>query len=224
MPHYIHTLLAVPVLLSVLVVAPFPVGHPYHFLNPFIEPWWHQLDEETQKAVYSVWEEKEPLLLAKARVVDQLARKFAVSGQALVALNNLFSVQIQGLVDTAFGSKEMPPDEVNAGNENEEGKQNVRFKDLAQKSWEDFQSLVQYATYLKLSAKRAKYEALEELVKLKRNGKRLLSKKLDVVGLLLRKLVEPVPEPENQNQYQSQSQNQNRPSNVATISILSYKQ
>jgi len=106
-----------------------------------------------------------------------------------VAFKELLIAQIKGLKDAAKGNKEMPPDEAhenNGGYENEEGKTEVRFKDLAQLSWENFQPLKQYATYLKLAAYRAKYEAWEELVKLKKNGKELVKKKLKVIKKLLK--------------------------------------
>ena len=47
-----------------LVLAPFPETHPYSFLNPVIDPWWHQLDEETQINIYALWESTEPSLFA----------------------------------------------------------------------------------------------------------------------------------------------------------------
>ena len=47
-----------------LILAPFPETHPYSFLNPVIDPWWHQLDEETQMNIYALWESTEPSLFA----------------------------------------------------------------------------------------------------------------------------------------------------------------
>ena len=47
-----------------LVLAPFPESHPYSFLNPVIDPWWHQLDEDTQIKIYALWETTEPSLIA----------------------------------------------------------------------------------------------------------------------------------------------------------------
>ena len=47
-----------------LVLAPFPESHPYSFLNPVIDPWWHQLDEQTQIKIYALWETTEPSLIA----------------------------------------------------------------------------------------------------------------------------------------------------------------
>ena len=47
-----------------LVVCPFSLSHPYSFLNPVIDPWWHQLDEQTQIKIYALWETTEPSLLA----------------------------------------------------------------------------------------------------------------------------------------------------------------
>ena len=49
---------------AALVVAPFPESHPYSFLNPVIDPWWHQLDQETQIKIYALWETTEPSLIA----------------------------------------------------------------------------------------------------------------------------------------------------------------
>ena len=39
-------------LASVFVVpclAPFPTDHYYHFLNPWIEPWWNKLSKQEQE-------------------------------------------------------------------------------------------------------------------------------------------------------------------------------
>ena len=47
-----------------LVLAPFPESHPYSFLNPVIDPWWHKLDEQTQIKIYALWETTEPSLIA----------------------------------------------------------------------------------------------------------------------------------------------------------------
>ena len=49
---------------ATLVLAPFPESHPYSFLNPVIDPWWHQLDQETQVKIYALWETTEPSLIA----------------------------------------------------------------------------------------------------------------------------------------------------------------
>jgi len=53
-----------------LAFAPFPPEHQYNFLNPVIDPWWHKLDKSTQTAVYSVWEAKEPYLIAFAEGIN----------------------------------------------------------------------------------------------------------------------------------------------------------
>ena len=37
--------------------APFPPGHPYNSLNPWIDTWWHDLNDEQQKVLYGAWEE-----------------------------------------------------------------------------------------------------------------------------------------------------------------------
>ena len=49
---------------AVLVMAPFPESHPYSFLNPVIDPWWHKLDQDTQLHLYALWETTEPSLFA----------------------------------------------------------------------------------------------------------------------------------------------------------------
>ena len=50
------------------VVAPFLPEHPYHDWNPVIEPWWEQLDEADQKAIYAEWEKFEPTAIAWAEM------------------------------------------------------------------------------------------------------------------------------------------------------------
>ena len=51
------------------VFAPFPPSHPYSFLNPVLDPWWHDLEPATQKQIYSMWEKVEPLKLSLANQV-----------------------------------------------------------------------------------------------------------------------------------------------------------
>ena len=60
-------------LLSV-AFAPFPKEHPYHALNPWIEPWWEQLTKDEQKALYSHWEKMEPVAFALADLVETQKR------------------------------------------------------------------------------------------------------------------------------------------------------
>ena len=52
---------------AALVTAPFPESHPYSFLNPVIDPWWSQLDKDTQKDIYNLWEKHEPSLFALSK-------------------------------------------------------------------------------------------------------------------------------------------------------------
>ena len=59
------------------VVAPFPPEHPYHFLNPLIDPWWHELDKEDQSTIYGFWEKLEPTAFALADAV--VAKRRALS-------------------------------------------------------------------------------------------------------------------------------------------------
>ena len=61
-------------ILSQTAFAPFPSSHPYSFLNPVIDPWWSQLDKETQKKIYSQWENSEPSLLHLGNLADNLSR------------------------------------------------------------------------------------------------------------------------------------------------------
>ncbi len=86
---YLSTLLVV--MLARSVVAPFPEDHPYHFLNPFIEPWWNKLSESEREAIYSYWETAEPALLALAevaearqRAIDAMTRAAAAHGKQVV--------------------------------------------------------------------------------------------------------------------------------------------
>ena len=77
--------LAVLAVLLGVVVAPFPESYPYNFLNPAIDPWWQGLDPAEQKQVYSVWEAKEPFLLALADAVTlkKILKKAGIEPQPL---------------------------------------------------------------------------------------------------------------------------------------------
>ncbi len=50
--------------------APFPDDHPYHFLNPWLDPWWETLDAADRKTIYGYWKVIEPTAIAIADVVD----------------------------------------------------------------------------------------------------------------------------------------------------------
>ena len=77
--------LAVLATLLGLAVAPFPESYPYNFLNPAIDPWWHGLAPAEQQQVYSVWEAKEPYLLAFADAVNlkRILKKLGIEPQPL---------------------------------------------------------------------------------------------------------------------------------------------
>ena len=70
----VMTFLAVSSLAG-LVVCPFPASHPYSFLNPVIDPWWAKLDKDTQKQVYSLWENHEPSLFALGKTMSNFVAK-----------------------------------------------------------------------------------------------------------------------------------------------------
>merc|ERR1712037_480424 len=55
-----------------VAVAPFPPEHAYHWLNPWIEPWWVHLSKGEQEKIYGHWEKVEPLLIS---VADRVAAK-----------------------------------------------------------------------------------------------------------------------------------------------------
>ena len=62
----------------VLVMAPFPESHPYSFLNPVIDPWWHKLDQDTQLHLYALWETTEPSLFAFGNPIVNSLKIFSV--------------------------------------------------------------------------------------------------------------------------------------------------
>jgi len=49
--------------------APFPPEHAYHWLNPWIEPWWVHLSKSEQEKIYGHWEKVEPFLISLAERV-----------------------------------------------------------------------------------------------------------------------------------------------------------
>ena len=108
MPHLIYTLSATTVLLSVLVVAPFPPSNPYNSLNPIIEPWWLQLDSETQAKVYSVWAQHEPYLLAKAKSANLWKRKAIVTKDTFKVLKDLIKAKLKSLISTKADEETVP--------------------------------------------------------------------------------------------------------------------
>ena len=170
--------------LAGLVVCPFPLSHPYSFLNPVIDPWWVKLDKETQKQVYSLWESNEPSLFALgkisilnylfvhflfiAKTMNLLKRYWVHSGSVISAFMNY-------LVSKGVDVKDFVLDD----NQPEaEG----RFKSDSQKRWEDFAAMVQYSKHLSLRLKKSKIDLVDQLIKEKiKSIKSAAKAKLDQV-------------------------------------------
>jgi len=170
MLHVVFRVLVMTIFHSVLVVAPFPPEHPYNVLNPLIDPWWEQLDKKTQKEVYSVWTQFEPLLLALARKDEMLARKVKVGIEKIKAWEALGAAKKKHLKDILKGG-EIGPDTVEYDKEDKEKtkKTKVNLRTYVDKRWEELQRLAQYKTHLYTSKLRAKYDAVEEFVRLLKN-------------------------------------------------------
>jgi len=161
-----------------MVVAPFPPSHPGNVLNPIIEPWWIRLDKETQGEVYNAFTQSvEPLLLAKAKAQDMLKRKSTVAVQLLHALKDLTKAKLKTLVNIKAGDEVVPEHEEEYGAKDgmKGGKSTVKFKGYVHQKWEEVQALMQLKTHLFLSGKRAKFDALEEFVRLIKNKDELKS-------------------------------------------------
>ena len=190
MPHLIFTLSATTILLSVLVVAPFPPTHPYNFLNTIIEPSWLQLDSETQAKVYSVWAHHEPFLLAKAKSANLLERKTTVTEDTLKALKELIKAKVKSLISIKADEETIPV------HENEEyskdgiimEKSEVKYKSYVQQKWEELQGLVQYKSHLFVTGQRAEYEAFEEFVRLLKAKKETLKPHLHILKEAIKSL------------------------------------
>ena len=154
---------------AALVVAPFPESHPYSFLNPVIDPWWHQLDQDTQLQLYTLWETTEPSLLAfgdadsrgrvlngyfvSAKTMSLLQRHLTVSGEVIKAFTEYLAAKTIDFKDFIV--------------EKNQPKGDGRFKSNSQRKWEDFAALVQYANFLKLNTKKSAVDVLDQLVKAK---------------------------------------------------------
>ena len=153
-----------------LVLAPFPESHPYSFLNPVIDPWWHQLDEDTQMNIYALWETTEPSLFAfgirivfltswelleffSAKTMSLLQRHLSVSGEVVKAFTEYLAAKTIDIKDFIVDENQAEGD--------------GRFKSNSQKKWEDFAALVQYAQYLKFNTKKSAFDVLDEMVKAK---------------------------------------------------------
>jgi len=160
--------LYIVVLLSVLgvAVAPFPEEHPYNWANPYIEPWWQQLDKETQKRIYANWLVAEPFAASVARWKER-------AGRLTEALNELASTGVVAVLKRGEelgtvlvkGKQDAPPTE----GYKKEGK--TRYVGQAQVAWQNFQAAAQHALHLKLSTDRAGHEKILQVLRLIRRKK-----------------------------------------------------
>jgi len=197
MLHVVFRLLVMTIFHSVLVVAPFPPEHPYNVLNPLIDPWWEQLDKKTQKEVYSVWTQFEPLLLALAKKDEMLARKVKVGIEKIKAWEALGAAKKKHLKDILKG-EELSPDNAEYDNKEEKDKEKtktkVNLRTYVDERWEELQRLAQYKTHLYTSKLRAKYDALEEFVRLLKNKNYKHNLKIIKDVIKYAKYYEPEPE------------------------------
>merc|ERR1712126_115790 len=139
--------LALPFLVSLLiilmsrsVVAPFPPSHPYSFLNPVIDPWWQKLDKETQKQVYSLWQNHEPSLFALAKTMNLVKRYWIHSG-------SVFKAFLDYLIAKGVDVKDFILDD------NQTNDVEGRFQSNSDLKWDNFQAMVMYAKHLALRLK-----------------------------------------------------------------------
>lgn len=173
MIHVVFRLSLLTIFLAVLVVAPFNPEHPYNVLNPLIDPWWEQLDKKTQKEVYDVWTQYEPFLLALAKKDEMLARKVKVGIEKIKAWEALGVAKLKHLKDIIKGEELDPEaagyDKDKESKEKEKTKTKVNLRTYVDERWEELQRLAQYKTHLYTSKLRAKYDAVEEFVRLLKN-------------------------------------------------------
>ena len=195
--HVVVRLSVMTILYSVLVLAPFGPEHPYNILNPLIDPWWEQLDKKTQKEVYSVWTQFEPLLLALAKKDEMLARKVKVGIEKIKAWEALGAAKKKHLKDILKG-EDLSPDNAEDDNkedqDNEKTKTKVNLRTYVDERWEELQRLAQYKTHLYTSKLRAKYDALEEFVRLLKNKNYKYNLKIIKDVIKYAKYYEPEPE------------------------------
>jgi len=195
--HVVVRLSVITILYSVLVLAPFGPEHPYNILNPLIDPWWEQLDKKTQKEVYSVWTQFEPLLLALAKKDEMLARKVKVGIEKIKAWEALGAAKKKHLKDILKG-EELSPDNAEYDNKEEKDKEKtktkVNLRTYVDERWEELQRLAQYKTHLYTSKLRAKYDALEEFVRLLKNKNYKHNLKIIKDVIKYAKYYEPEPE------------------------------
>ena len=159
---------------TVMVVAPFPPEHPYNYLNPFIDSWWHDLDEETQKQVYSSWEDFEPLLLTMAKAAELRDRIPQILPATLQAAGNVGQQSLRRLLRILTNSEVAPPHKQlkpDAKDGDHVLKSKVKFKTPLQRSWEKLQSLANYNTNILVRSSKAEFAQLEELVRLLQDDK-----------------------------------------------------
>jgi hypothetical protein len=164
-----------------VVVAPFPPGYAYNWANPFIEPWWNPLPQETKEAIYSKWELVEPYKLALAEYKDKTDRRLQADRKAWRAGKKLFYAKAKEL-KTAYLSDELTPSYSNPVQGQDPESETVltesRFKTGSQLPWEEFQRAFQHALYLRLAEKRALYKKTLESARLQKKRNKLAEGKI----------------------------------------------
>jgi len=99
-----------------------------------------------------------------------LARKVKVGIEKIKAWEALGAAKKKHLKDILKG-EEVGPDNVEYDNDNKEKtkKTKVNLRTYVDERWEELQRLIQYKTHLYTSKLRAKYDAVEEFVRLLKN-------------------------------------------------------
>ena len=167
------------------VVAPFPPSHPYSFLNPVIDPWWQKLDKETQKKVYSLWENHEPSLFALGidKLIPLPAKLYSFSAKTMnlakrywIHSGSVFKAFLDYLIAKGVDVKDFVLDD------NQTDDVEGRFQSNSDRKWDNFQAMVMYAKHLALRLKKSKVDLVEEIIKKKIGAVKSVAKaKVDLV-------------------------------------------
>lgn len=150
------------------VYAPFPVGHTLNRLNPFIEPWWNNLQPETQDHVYGAFEPYEPLSKAAFDWIDSKARKKTAKQELFEAGKDLLAAKIQELKAALVGEEWIPSyadlygDSASSSpyHNYKDMETELRYQSEVDLQWERFQAAFQHALFLKLAEKRQFYQKM----------------------------------------------------------------
>jgi len=171
--------------LSGWAYAPFPAGHHYNWANPYIDPIFSQLNDDTKKEVYNTWLVYEPYKQTFAEYKNKVDRRKQADATAWLEGKQLLKAKFKEIKDAYSGDYLEPAyaDVTKHDPETGKVKTEARYQHRSAIQWEKFQTAFQHAIYLRLAEKRALYDTVLQKARLRGRKSKAAKKNLKATVL-----------------------------------------